>query len=201
MKAGFDTTRVVGKGNANAKLNATGNTDQAMFRSLAGKIDFDVKDGAVTGVDLWYELRRAVALFKRQELPQRPAGEPKTAFNALSGSALVDKGVLSNDDLLVDMSYLRAKGKGTLALESQAVDYRLVAEIYKLPEGDTSMSDLKAAEIPVTITGTLADMKVRPDVAGYLESRFKKEVDKKVDEKKEELRKKLGDKLKGILGH
>jgi AsmA protein len=201
MKAGFETTRVVGKGNASAKLNATGNTDQAMFKTLAGKIDFDVKDGAVTGVDLWYELRRAVALFKRQALPARPAGEPKTAFNALSGSALVDKGVLRNDDLVVDMSYLRAKGKGTLALESQAVDYRLVAEIYKLPEGDAEMADLKAAEIPVTITGTLADMKVRPDVEGYLKSRFKKEVDKKVDEKKEELRKKLGDKLKGILGN
>jgi len=201
MKAGFETTRVVGKGNASAKLNAAGNTDQAMFKTLAGKIDFDVKDGAVTGMYLWYELRRAVALFKRQEFPARPAGEPKTAFNALSGSALVDKGVLRNDDLLVDMSYIRAKGKGTLALESQAVDYRLVAEIYKLPEGDASLSDLKAAEIPVTITGTLADMKVRPDVEGYLKSRFKKEVDKKVDEKKEELRKKLGDKLKGILGH
>ncbi len=201
MKAGFETTRVVGKGNASAKLSASGNTDQAMFKTLAGKIDFDVKNGAVTGVDLWYELRRAMALFKRQELPTRPAGEPKTAFNALSGSALVDKGVLSNDDLLVDMSYIRAKGKGTLALESQAVDYRLVTEIYKLPEGDASMTDLKAAEIPVTITGTLADMKVRPDVEGYLKSRVKKEVDKKLDEKKEELRKKLGDKLKGILGH
>jgi AsmA protein len=201
MKAGFDTTRVAGKGNASAKLNATGNTDQAMFKTLAGKIDFDVKNGAITGLDLWYELRRAVALFKRQELPARPAGEPKTAFNALSGSALVDKGVLRNDDLLVDMSYIRAKGKGTLALESQAVDYRLVTEIYKLPEGDASVADLKAAEIPVTITGTLADMKVRPDVEGYLKSRVKKEVDKKLDEKKEELRKKLGDKLKGILGH
>jgi AsmA protein len=202
MKAGFETTRIVGKGNASAKLNATGNTDQAMFKTLAGKIDFDVKNGAITGLDLWYELRRAVALFKRQELPTRPAGEPKTAFNALSGSALVDKGVLRNDDLLVDMSYLRAKGKGTLALETQAVDYRLVTEIYKLPEGDASMSDdLKAAEIPVTITGTLADMKVRPDVEGYLKSRAKKEVDKKLDEKKEELRKKLGDKLKGLLGH
>ncbi|MEJ0037572.1 MAG: AsmA family protein [Gammaproteobacteria bacterium] len=43
MKAGFETTRVVGKGNASAKLNATGNTDQAMFKTLNGKIDFDVK--------------------------------------------------------------------------------------------------------------------------------------------------------------
>lgn len=202
MKAGFDTARVVGKGNANARLTATGNTDAAMFKSLAGKIDFDVKDGAITGLDLWYELRRALALFKRQALPARPAGEPKTAFTAMAGSAVIDQGVLRNDDLIVDMTHLRAKGKGTLALESQAVDYRLVTEIYKLPESDeAAMADLKAAEIPVTITGTLADMKVRPDVEGYLKARFKKEVDKKVDEKKEELRKKLADKLKGLLGN
>jgi AsmA protein len=201
MKAGFDTTRVVGKGNATAKLTANGNTDAAMFRTLAGKIDFDVKDGAVTGLDLWYEIRRAMALFKRQAQPTRPAGEPKTAFDAMAGSAVVDQGVLRNDDLVVDMTYLKVKGKGTLALESQAVDYRLVTEVYKLPEGDDALSDLKAAEIPVTITGTLADMKVRPDVEGYLKSRFKKEVDKKVDEKKDELKKKLGDKLKGLLGH
>jgi AsmA protein len=201
MKAGFDTTRVVGRGNANARLTASGNTDAALFDSLAGKLDFDVKNGAVTGLDLWYELRRAMALFKRQAPPTRPAGEPKTAFNAMQGSATVDQGVLRNEDLIVDMSYLRVKGAGTLALKSQAVDYRLVTEVYKLPEGDAEMADLKAAEIPVTITGTMADMKVRPDVEGYLKARFKKEVDKKVDEKKEELRRKLGDKLKGILGN
>ncbi len=62
-----------------------------MFESLAGKIDFDVKDGAVTGMDLWFELRRAVALFKRLPPPTRPAGEPKTAFNAMSGSATIDQ--------------------------------------------------------------------------------------------------------------
>lgn len=201
MKAGFETTRVVGRGNANARLSAAGNTDAALYKSLAGKIDFAVKDGAITGMDLWFELRRALALFKRQALPARPAGEPKTAFDAMSGSATIDQGVLRNDDLLVDMTYLRVKGKGMLALESQAVDYRLVTEVYKLPAGDESLGDLKAAEIPVTITGTLADMKVRPDVEGYLKARFKKEVDRKVDEKKEELRKKLGDKLKGLLGN
>lgn len=201
MKAAFDTTRVAGRGNASAKLTATGNTDAAMFKSLAGTIGFDVKEGAINGLDLWYELRRAVALFKRQPQPARPAGEPKTAFNALKGSAVIDNGILRSEDLNVDMSYIRARGQGTLALESQAVDYRLVTEIYKLPESDeATMADLKAAEIPVTITGTLADMKVRPDVEGYLKSRFKKEVDKKVDEKKEELKKKLGDKLKGLLG-
>jgi AsmA protein len=203
MKAGFDTDRVVGRGDANAALTATGNTDAALFKTLSGKIDFNVKDGAVNGLDIWYEIRRAVAVFKRQAVPERSPGVPKTAFDALSGSAVLTNGVLRNDDLLADLTYLKAKGKGTLALESQAIDYRIVTEVYKLPAdaATTGLADLKAAEIPVTITGTLADMKVRPDVEGYLKARFKKEVDQKVDEKKEELKKKLGDKLKGILGH
>jgi AsmA protein len=200
LKASLDTNRVVGKGNANAVLNARGNTDVAMFKSLAGKIDFDVRDGAITGVDLWYEIQRALALFKRQPAPARAAGTPKTAFETLAGSAVVDKGVLRNDDLTADMTYLKVRGKGTLALETQAIDYRLITEVYKLPAGqEAALEDLKAAEIPVTITGTLADMKVRPDVEGYLKARFKKKVDEKVDEKKEELKKKLNDKLKGLF--
>jgi AsmA protein len=200
LKAGLDTTRVSGKGNANAQLTASGNTDAEMFKTLAGKIDFNVRDGAVDGMDLWYEIRRALALFKRQAAPARAAGPPRTAFEALSGSAVVDKGVLRNDDLLADMTYIKAKGKGTLALESQAIDYRLTTEVYKLPQGEEAeLADLKAAEIPVTITGTLADMKVRPDVEGYLKARFKKKVDDKVEQKKEELKEKLNDKLKGLF--
>ena len=71
--------------------------------------------------------------------------------------------------------------------------------MYKLPAdaAATGLADLKQAEIPVTITGTLTDMKVRPDVEGYLKARFKKEVDQKVDEKKEELKKKLGRQAEG----
>jgi AsmA protein len=200
LKASLDTTRVAGKGNANARLTASGNTDVAMFKSLAGKIDFDIKDGAINGVDLWYEIRRALALFKQQPQPAAEPGAPKTAFNALSGSAVVDNGVLRNDDLIADMTYLKVKGKGTLALESQAIDYHLTTEVYKLPAGEEAqLADLKAAEIPVTITGTLSDMKVRPDVEGYLKSRFKKKVDEKVEEKKEELKKKLNDKLRGLF--
>jgi AsmA protein len=104
------------------------------------------------------------------------------------------------------MTYLKVTGKGTFGLQTQAIDYRLLTEVYRLPPsgeagGASDLSDLKAAAIPVTITGTPADMKIRPDVEGYLKARLKKEVNKKVDEKKDELKKKLNDKLKGLLGH
>jgi AsmA protein len=202
MQASFDTNRVSGRGNANAALTATGNTDEAIFKTLAGKLDFDVKDGAFNGVDLWFELRRAWAVIKRQPLPTRASGTPRTLFKQMSGSATLDRGVMRNDDLKVDIDYLKANGKGTLDLASKAVDYELVAEIYKLPpEGaGAEMAELKAVAIPIDIKGTLDDMKVRPDLEGLLKARVRKEVDEKVQEKKEEIKKKLQDRLKGLLG-
>jgi AsmA protein len=203
MKATFDTDRVVGRGDANAALTGTGNTDAAILKSLAGKLDFDVKEGAIAGMDIWYELRRAVALFKRTAQPEAPSGPPRTPFKALKGSATLDAGLLSNDDLVADMEYLKANGKGNIDIGKGTIDYRLVAQVYRLPpEGAGSeLADLKAAEIPITITGPLADMKIRPDVAGLAKARIKKEVEEKKEEVKEELKKKLGDKLKGLFGN
>lgn len=197
VNAAFKTNRVTGRGDANAVLTGSGNTDAAILASLAGKIDANVKDGAFNGVDLWYELRRALALVKRTPLPTRT--EPvRTQFKTFAGSATLADGVVRNDDLIVDMDYLKTRGKGTLNIATQAVDYRLVAEIYKLPtEGAGSeMADLKAVEIPIAVTGTLSAMKVRPDVSGLIKARLHKELDKQ----KGELKKKLGDKLKDLLG-
>jgi AsmA protein len=202
MKATFETDRIVGRGDANAALTGTGNTDAAILKSLAGKLDFDVREGAIAGVDVWYELRRAVALFKRTAPPAAPSGPPKTPFKALKGSARLDAGLMTNDDLVADMEYLKANGKGTIDIGQGTIDYRLVAQVYKVPpEGAGSeLADLKG-EIPITITGPLADMKIRPDVAGIAKARVKEEVDKKKEEVKEELKKKLGDKLKGLFGN
>lgn len=200
MRVAFETDRVRGRGDASAVLNAVGNTDAAILASLSGRIEANVREGAFNGVDLLYELRRAHALWKRQPIPAR-TGEPRTTFRTLKGSAMLDQGVMRNDDLRVETDILRASGKGTIDLNSKAIDYRLVAEVYRLPsEGaGAEMTDLKAAEIPITITGTLDDMSVRPDLASLVKERVRKEVTEKVEEKKEELKKKLGDRLRDLL--
>jgi AsmA protein len=201
MQAAFETNRLSGRGNASAVLTGTGNTDQAIFKTLSGKMQTDVKNGAFNGVDLWFELRRAWALIKRQPLPTRGNGPPRTEFKTLNASATLANGVMRNDDLKIDIDYLKANGNGTLDLSSKAVDYRLVAEIYKLPPdgAGAEMADLKAVSIPINITGTVDDMKVRPDLAGILKARVQKEVNEKVQEKKDEIKKKLQDRLKGLL--
>jgi AsmA protein len=89
-------------------------------------------------------------------------------------------------------------GAGTLDLVSQKLDYKLQTNLYQVPPEDAGaeMQDLKTAQIPVRVSGTLADMKIRPD----FDALVKAETKQKVDEKTKELTDKLKDKLGKWLG-
>jgi AsmA protein len=190
----FETERVSGKGGANLKVAGSGRTTDDVMKTLDGNVDFNVADGALEGADLWYEIRRARALLKRQAPPER-SGPPRTAFSALTGTGVLRDGVMSNDDLKIDMQYLKVAGQGTVDLPKNGLDYRLTAKVLKIPrEGadPAQMEDMVDAEIPVKVSGALTDPKVRPDLEGYLKSQAKEKVEEKIKEK-------LGDKLKDLF--
>jgi AsmA protein len=193
----FDTRRLSGAGAVNAVLAARGNDSDALMRSLDGRLDFELANGALEGTDLWYELRRARALWKREAAPAS-GNSGRTAFKTLQGTGTIEKGVLSNRDLQVDMDYLKASGEGTFNLVSQDVDYKLKTSLYRIPEegAGSEMKDLKAAEIPVRVTGTLGDPKIRPDT----DALAKAEVNKQLEAKKQDLTDKLKGKLDKWLG-
>ena len=112
-------------------------------------------------------------------------------------------GVLQNDDLDVSAQYLKVKGQGTVDLPRNALSYRLIAQVLRIPpEGAdaTQMKELVDAEIPVTVTGALNDPKVRPDIQGYLTGKAKQRIDEEKQKIEDKVRNKLQDKLKGILG-
>lgn len=197
----FETERVSGKGNANIKLAGSGKNTDDIMKTLDGTLDFKVSDGALEGADLWYEIRRARAVLKQQAIPER-SGPVRTPFTALTGTGVMKNGVLSNNDLNVAMQYLKVTGQGTVNVPASTLDYRLVASVMKIPREGTDVSqmqDMVDAEIPVKITGSLSDPKVRPDLEGYLKNELKQRVDKEKDKVEEKLKEKLGDKLKDLF--
>jgi len=200
-KEAFDTTRLSGRGDANVVLAGTGNTYASILRSLGGKIDFNVNEGALNGVDLSYELRRAQALLSRQPMPVQ-AGPVRTRFNTFSGSANLEAGVLRNDDLSIETDYLKAHGKGTLDLGTRAIDYRLIASVYDAPPTGArgAQGDAKIADIPLMLTGNLGNLKIRPDLEALAAAKVRQEVSKRLQGKGDTL-KQLGDRLKSLLGH
>jgi AsmA protein len=198
----FETDKVSGKGTANIKLGGVGKTTDDIMKTLDGNIDFKVADGALEGADLWYEIRRARAVLKQQPIPERATGPVRTPFTALTGTGVMNDGVLTNNDLNVAMQYLKVTGQGTVDMPKNALDYRLITSVMKIPREGADVSqeqDLVDAQIPVKVTGALTDPKVRPDLQGYLKGEAKQRLEKEKDKAEEKIKEKLGDKLKDLF--
>ena len=90
---------------------------------------------------------------------------------------------------------------GVLFLASPRKNYKIITTVLKAPPGaDAGAAQLERARIPVNITGTFADPKIRPDLAGMAKERVKQEVEKRKEEVQEKVKEKVKDKLKGLFG-
>jgi AsmA protein len=199
MKDYADSERLSGKGNLDVKLTGTGRSGDALLKTLTGNIALNLADGAVEGIDVWYAIGQAQSLIKNRQL-SGATNTKRTAFEAFKASADVVNGVATTKDLLVASQLLRITGAGSTNLVTQGIDYRINADVLKAPSGaDADIAALEKASIPVTITGTLLEPKIRPDLAGLVKERVKQEVEKRVDEKKEEIKEKAKEKVKNKL--
>jgi AsmA protein len=205
VKAAFDSARLSGRADVNVAVTGVGNTDDAIRRSLSGKIDANVKQGALIGIDIAYELQRANALLKREVPPQR-TGPARTVFNTLETNGTLDRGVLRIDALRMETDraanrFLKVHGRGTLDMATEAINYQLVTSVNELPAGSTGgggLNALRSVDVPLTITGTLSSPTVRPDIEALAKGKLGQEVQQKAGEL---VKKKLGDKLKDLFGH
>ena len=195
VKAAYDSARLSGHADANVALTGAGNTDEALLQSLNGKIDALVKQGALNGIDIGYELQRAGSLLK-QQLPPSHSGPARTVFNTLQANCTLDKGVLKNDDLRMETDFVKVHGKGTLVVATEALDYQVAAAVDQASAGSNAagLDVLRGTEVPLSITGTLANPVVRPDLQALAKGQLGKEAKQKASEL---LKKNLG----GLFGH
>ena len=190
------TQRISGRGTVTTNLTASGLAGDALLKSLNGHIAANVDNGAVEGVDLWYEINRAVALVQKQSLPAGNSSG-RTKFDAFKASADIVNGVATTKDLNIASQNLRVAGQGTTNLVTNAIDYQVKATILK--EAPTAVGTGTAgktlADIPLTITGTTTSPNVRPDLEALAKARIQQEL----DQHKGEIQQKLMDKLQGVF--
>ncbi len=187
---------LTGLANATVKVSAVGATNEALTQTLAGNVNFQLKDGSLEGIDILGKICRALEAvslgsFKKEDLvggllqmAVKPAkGEAaeaggRTAFSEMHGSMTFSDGVGRNDDLLLQSPLLRVEGAGKLDLPKKRVDYKATAALVKSCEGQggKSFRELANYAIPVTITGPLDKPDVKPDLtAGIIEMLTRKQ--------------------------
>ncbi|HET7757654.1 MAG TPA: AsmA family protein [Steroidobacteraceae bacterium] len=185
--------RLSGRGTVSSNLTARGRGGEALLKSLDGHVAASIDDGAIEGLDLWFEINRALAVVQNQTLPAaRSSG--RTRFDTCKASADLAEGVATTRDLNIASQNLRVTGEGTMNLVSGALDYRVKATVLRQP-GSAAAGTL--ADVPVTVSGTLGAPKVRPDVEGMAKARLQQEVEKHKQELQQKLQEKLQDLLKG----
>jgi AsmA protein len=180
----FDQESVTGSINGSFKLSGAGDDLAAIQRSLNGTMSMELLDGTWEGTDVWYELRRARALYKQEPAPE-PDLPPRTRFSTVRASGPVTDGVFRNDDLLAELPFMRLTGKGKVDFAAAKIDYRMSARILERPEfiegaTDAELDEFTEAVIPLKITGSLADPSITPDVGQMLKKEAEKEIKKRL---------------------
>ena len=180
----FDQESVTRSINGSFKLSGRGDNLADIQRSLAGSMTMELIDGTWEGKDVWYELRRARALLKKEPAPD-PVLPARTRFSTVRASGPVENGVFRNNDLLAELPFMRLTGKGEVDFAAAKIDYRMSARILERPEfmegaSDAELEEFTEAVIPLRISGPLADPSIKPDIEAMLKQEAKKEVKKRL---------------------
>ena len=156
--------RLRGTGNFSAALSAAGTSYDDMKHSLDGKMSLSFSEGAVTGFNLGQTLRRWKQFKKGRVMDLEETAA--TDFTELAGNPVAEAGIIRMDDLELKAPAFRVQGTGVLAnLHTGTIDYQAVATVVNTAKGagGKELADLEGIGLPLKVSGSLDDPKIRLD--------------------------------------
>ncbi|EWS57710.1 putative assembly protein [Methylibium sp. T29-B] len=148
--------KLEGKGRVTADVTTQGASVQRLKQALDGKAAFQLRDGAVRGINLAKTLRQwrsAVTLNK--DAVQASSAEEKTDFSEISASFDIADGVARSKDLSGKSPFLRVGGEGLVDIGRGRVDYLAKATVTGTAEGQggADLALLKGVTVPCSWSG------------------------------------------------
>ncbi len=164
-------------------FQTTGNSQQEYLENLSGSGKLNISDGIINGVDLTYMLGQAAALLKLTPKPYKP--KSITTFSKLSGTYMITKGILVNNNLKLEAGEFDAIGKGSVNLPKNHVDYVLTATY--LRKG----SEAAPFKLPIIIRGSFNNLSYTPDFSIIGQQILSKELRKRTNTITKQIGKKI----------
>lgn len=174
-------SRFATSGQARLKFLGSGQTVDAIMKSLDGSLSINTGRGVISGFDLDKLMRSG------------DGTGGTTVFDQMSTSFTITDGNMHNNDLAMSMPLARAEGKGRIGLGAQDIDYLLTPVLL---EGETT----RGFAIPVRIRGPWVNPRIWPDIEEAINANFKAEKDKLEDKVEEEVTDFVKDELGLNLG-
>ncbi|MFN3954372.1 MAG: AsmA family protein [Pararhodobacter sp.] len=157
--AGYE--RLSGRGDARLRFLGVGQSLDAIMRSLSGEGNFTLGEGEILGFDL-------AGMLRNLDMSYMGEGN-RTIYQSLTGSFVMEAGVLRNEDLRLGASRVSVEGRGRVDLGGRTLDYRVVPSALRDPETG------QALRVPLLITGPWDAPRFRLDLEGLAEERLREE--------------------------
>jgi AsmA protein len=157
--AGSD--RVSGAASLDVNVLGSGASVQAIMSSLRGEGRLEVTQGQMRGIDL-------TALLQSLDISNIADGKT-TRFDTLSGSFVINDGVLRNDDLRLVGEGFSVTGQGQVGIGARNLDYRIVPVAIR---GDDTL------RVPLLITGPWEAPRYRLDLEALAREQLRLEQER-----------------------
>jgi len=166
-------------------LTASGRDVTQLKQTLNGKVNIDVRNGVLRGVDVRKILEQVEVMLESKRIGKVQEGG-ETRFEKLSATLNVNKGVINNNDLVMLSPGIKVGGKGMLAdLNNESINYKLSLDVVE--ESATRADErynIGGYQVPVYCKGSLNNLKsaCQPDLAEIAKVAFKKGALEKIGE-------------------
>jgi len=181
--------KVQGTGTVLAKLTASGETPEAITKTLNGSVSIAFVDGAVKGVNIVQMIREAQAKLKGETLPPSSGEYKDTDFAEMKASFNITNGLVKNNDLSIKSPFIRVGGDGQVNLVTETIDYLVKTVLTKAEQGQggAELDALRGLTIPVRVGGTFSEPTFKVELGDLLKAQAKEAVEKEKAKLKAEL--------------
>jgi len=179
--------------NIELNLDGTGKSSDQLIETLSGNCRFMVKNGGFSGIDAMSILATVEKIIECKCPQPLPQGG-KTAFTKLTASTQIDKGILKNEDFLIEGQGFLIKGNGNVNLKSESIGLNLSLEVPPSRENTRKEAyNLGGYVVPVTCKGNLQNPGCKPDLEPLLKTIVKNKAQKQIE-------KIIGNKIRDAIG-
>lgn len=153
---------VKGSADFSVDLESEGNNLRNIISNLGGKVFISSKNGGIRGVDLASMISGLASKFNINTRGED--SKKKMSYDEISGDFFINKGVLSNDNLVLKSDVFNFAGDGNIDLNNLTIDYNLKPKYSKDFTKNKGVLD-----VPVSISGDLRKPVFRLEVVTIVE--------------------------------
>jgi len=179
----------------NLEIGASAESWSELNKNLNGTLELSIDNGLWKENDIFYMLRRARAIYKRDEDPEYTDKTIKQEFHIQASGNIID-GIFVNDDFKMKMPYSNITGSGTINFSSMAIDYSIQAVFDDELKSALKMTndeflDFSKNPLPIRLRNQSGSLELRPDIENIFRNDVEDTLNKQEERLKESIRKNL----------